>query len=203
MAETAMGLKVSPEIFASRIQAALSGLTGVYCIADDILITGSGDDAQSATRDHDANVTALLDRCRQKGIKLNRDKLKLNRQSVTFMGHELTPTGLMPSKSKIEAIVNMPIPEDRAALQRVLGMATFLARYCPNFSEVTAPLRQLLAKNNEFRWQHRHTEALEKLKELLTTAPVLGYFCPSDEIILQCDASSYALAAVYAKWQGH
>lgn len=192
----AMGLKVSPEIFASRIQAALSGLTGVYCIADDILITGSGDDAQSATRDHDANVTALLDRCRQKGIKLNRDKLKLNRQSVTFMGHELTPTGLMPSKSKIEAIVNMPIPEDRAALQRVLGMATFLARYCPNFSEVTAPLRQLLAKNNEFRWQHRHTEALEKLKELLTTAPVLGYFCPSDEIILQCDASSYALAAV-------
>ena len=33
-----IGLSVSPEIFASRIQAALSGLRGVYCIADDILV---------------------------------------------------------------------------------------------------------------------------------------------------------------------
>jgi len=36
----AMGLIVNPEIFASRIQAALSGLKGVYCITDDILVTG-------------------------------------------------------------------------------------------------------------------------------------------------------------------
>ena len=35
----AMGLSVSSEIFAARIQAALTRLKGVYCIADDILIT--------------------------------------------------------------------------------------------------------------------------------------------------------------------
>jgi len=71
----AMGLSLSPEIFASRIQAALSGLKGVYCIADDILVTGAGDDVAAATRDHDANLLALFDRCRQKGIKLNKDIL--------------------------------------------------------------------------------------------------------------------------------
>lgn len=51
-----MGLSVSPEIFASRIQAALSGLKGVHCIADDILVTDAGDDVTSAMRDHDANM---------------------------------------------------------------------------------------------------------------------------------------------------
>lgn len=192
----AMGLSASPEIFAARIQAALSGLKGVYCIADDILVTGSGDDVSTATRDHDANLIALLDRCRQKGVKLNKDKLKLNRQSVTYMGHVLTPEGLKPDKRKLDAILSMPRPENKAALQRLLGMTTYLARYCPSYSEVTAPLRQVLAQENEFRWDERHTAALEKIKQLLTTAPVLGYYSPHEEVTLQCDSSSYALSAV-------
>jgi len=192
----AMGLSVSPEIFAARIQAALSGLRGVYCIADDVLVTGSGDDMSSATRDHDENLIALLDRCRQKGVKLNKDKLKLNRQSVTYMGHVLTPDGLKPDKRKLDAILSMPCPENKAALQRLLGMTTYLARYCRSYSDVTAPLRQMLAQDSEFRWDERHTAALEKIKQLLTTAPVLGYYSPQEEVTLQCDSSSYALSAV-------
>jgi len=191
-----MGTKVSPEIFAARIQAALAGLNGVHVIADDLLITGCGSDTESATRDHDKNVLALLERCRQQGIKLNKDKLSMNRKSVMFMGHVLTSEGLKPDKRKVEAIVRMPRPENKAALQRLLGMATFLARYCPNFSQVTAPLRQLLAENNEFLWDVRHTEALDKLKQLLTHSPVLRYFSPALETIVQCDASSFGISAV-------
>ena len=155
-----------------------------------ILITGSGSDDLSAKRDHDANLLALLERCRQHGVKLNRDKLQMKRQSVVFMGHKLTPNGQRPDKRQVEAIVNMPTPENKAALQRLLGMATFLARYCPNFSEVTSPLRQMLADNSEFRWDVRHTEALDTLKQLLTQAPVLRYFSSSLDTTVQCDASS-------------
>jgi len=160
-----------------------------------ILITGSGSDDLSAKRDHDANLLALLERCRQHGVKLNRDKLQMKRQSVVFMGHKLTPNGQRPDKRQVEAIVNMPTPENKAALQRLLGMATFLARYCPNFSEVTSPLRQMLADNSEFRWDVRHTEALDKLKQLLTQAPVLRYFSSSLDTTVQCDASSKCVIA--------
>lgn len=191
-----MGLSVSPEIFASRIQAALSGLKGVHCIADDILVTGAGDDVTSAMRDHDANMLALLERCRQKGIKLNKQKFDMHRsESVSFMGFRLTPQGLAVDTRKTDAIMNMPRPENRAALQRLLGLATFVARFCPNFSEITAPLRQLLARENEFLWDARHSEALAKLKELLTTPPVLGYYSPTQTVVIQGDASTYALGA--------
>jgi len=44
----AQGLSPSPEIWQSRINAALAGLKGVFCIADDILITGSGADIATA-----------------------------------------------------------------------------------------------------------------------------------------------------------
>jgi len=118
-----MGVGVSPEIFASRIQAALSGLRGVYCIADDILVIGAGDDVTEATRDHDANLVALLQRCREKGIHLDRDKLQLNKQSTTFMGHQLTREGLRPDKRKIDAILR---PENKAALIVIIVIIKFL-----------------------------------------------------------------------------
>jgi len=53
-----------------------------------------------------------------------------------------------------------------------------------------------LARDNEFLWDVRHTEALAKLKELLTTPPVLGYYSPKQTTVIQCDASSNALGAV-------
>ena len=45
-------------------------------------------------------------------------------------------------------------------------------------------------------WDVRHTEALAKLKELLTTPPVLGYYSPKQTTVIQCDASSNALGTV-------
>ena len=55
--------------------AALAGLKDIHYIGDYILITGSGDSLEEAQRDHDRNLLALLQRCRQKGLKLNRKKL--------------------------------------------------------------------------------------------------------------------------------
>lgn len=192
----AYGLSPAPEIFQSRIHEALSGLQGVHCIADDILVSGSGDSLAAAERDHDKNLIALLERCRQKGLKLNKSKLSLNRKETRYMGHLLTSSGLRADDRKVEAVLKMPIPEDKKALQRVLGMATYLARYCPNFSEITAPLRELLHTNNEFRWDVRHTEAYERLKTMLSSAPVLAYYSSNKEVICQCDASQAGLGAV-------
>ena len=90
------GMNVAPEVYQSRVHAALSGLNGVYCIADDFLVTGSGDTVEIAQQDHDKNLIALLERCRLKGIKLNKDKLRLDRESTVYMGHELTSAGLRP-----------------------------------------------------------------------------------------------------------
>lgn len=192
----AFGLKVAPEIFAARIHAALSGLKGVHCIADDLLVTGAGNDVASAQRDHDANLIALLDRCRSKGIKLNKSKFCLNEKSTTFMGYELTTSGLRPDPRKVQAITDMPIPEDRAALRRIIGMFTFQGRFLPHFSETTAVLRELLAAENEFCWDFRHTEAFNRLKHDLCNAPLLHYFQPDEEVTIQADASSRGLGAV-------
>ena len=149
-----------------------------------------------AIADHDRKLIALLDRCRERGIRLNKEKFKLRRNSVSYMGHQLTPSGLKVDPEKVEAIQKMPPPQDKPAVQRSLGMAAFLAKYVPNFSEVTAPIRTLLDKNNEFQWDTDvHGKAFDELKQLLQRSPVLRYYDVTKAITIQCDASQSGVAA--------
>ena len=68
------GLSVAPEIFQSCMDAAIGGLQGVGTIVDDMLVWGEGDTDEEATFDHDHNLERLLERCRQRGLKLNAKK---------------------------------------------------------------------------------------------------------------------------------
>ena len=191
------GVSPAPEMFQKKMHDALAGLKGIACIADDVLIAGSGETDAEATADHTRNLCALLDRCREKGIKLNRLKLKLYRSSTIFCGHQLTRDGALPDQRKVAAILNMPPPSDRQGVMRLLGMACYIAKFCPNFSSITAPIRSLLVKENDFCWRPDiHGAAFDSLKTLLVNAPVLAYFDPNKKITVQCDASQAGLGSV-------
>jgi len=192
----AFGLSVSPEEWMRRLHEVLYGLKGVACIADDILVYGCGKTLEEANADHDENLTALLIRCRESGIRLNKEKFKYKRDSVAYMGHELTRTGLQIDLNKVKAIREMPAPVDKKGVQRLLGVATYLSRYAPVFSQQTATLRSLLESKNEFRWDEEiHGKAFEQLKLTFENAPVLSYFDVNKEITVQCDASQDGLGA--------
>lgn len=74
-----MGISPVPEVFQRKVSQALDGLRGIYVIADDILITGKGETLEKANQDHDNKLRALLNRCKEKNIKLNAKKLQLRR----------------------------------------------------------------------------------------------------------------------------
>ena len=112
------------------------------------------------------------------------------------MGHVLTDTGLRVSDKKVDAIRRMPDPTDRQAVLRFLGMATYLARYTPGFSKMTAPLRDLLKRDNEFRWDSAvHSKAVAKIKDALSNAPVLRYYDVNKPVTVQCDSSQSGFGA--------
>jgi hypothetical protein len=49
-----LGIAPAPEIFQMKLDQNLEGLSGVFKIADDILITGQGE------KDHDRNLENLI-----------------------------------------------------------------------------------------------------------------------------------------------
>ena len=132
-----MASLTAPEEYQRRIHESLQGLKGIEDIVDDILCVGEGDTYESAVKDHERNLIALLERCREKNIKLNSKKLQLRKQEVPYIIDVLTPDNLKPDPSKVKAIVAMPTPSGKKALQRLLGMITYLAKFLANLSDVT------------------------------------------------------------------
>ena len=189
------GIKTAPEEYQRRIHESLQNLNGIDDIVDDSLCVGEGDTYESAVEDHDKNLIALLERCREKNIKLNPKKLQFRKQEVPYIGHLLTPDGLKPDPNKVKAILEMPTPTEKQSLQRLLSMITYLAKFLPNLSDVTEPLRRLLDRDVEWHWDHKHENALTQVKQLITREPVLRYFDDKKEVTLQCDASESGLGA--------
>ena len=98
------GISPAPEEFQRRLDQALAGLNRCKAIADDILVFGCGANDDEAVRDHDEKLIALLQRCRDKGVKLNREKLQLRLKEVVYLGHVLSADGLQPDPENVKAM---------------------------------------------------------------------------------------------------
>ena len=102
------GVSPAPDEFQRRLNHALENLKGVLPIHDDILIYGEGTTEEEALQDHDRNLLQLMQRCKEKNIKLNKEKVKLRSKEVPFMGHVIISEGLKADPEKIRAIQEKP-----------------------------------------------------------------------------------------------
>ena len=190
------GISSSPEEYQRRQQEFLEGLEGVINIADDICVYGCGDTEEEANEDHDKNLITLLNRCRERDLRLSAKKIQFKSASVSFMGHILTNKGVAPDPSKVNAIQEMPRPDDRNGVQRFLGMCQYLSKFCPRLSEVVLPLRDLIKMNVEFMWTDVHEKSFNSAKDLIISRNILQYYDVTLPVVLQVDASEEAIGGV-------
>ena len=79
-----MGVKIASAAFQAKIIHELDGVNGTDVIQDDCLVEGFGTAEAIATDEHDKNLQYCLQRCRERGIKLNLDKCCFLVDSVTY-----------------------------------------------------------------------------------------------------------------------
>ena len=146
------GIAPVPEIFQMKILEVIDGLPNVECIADDLLIYGTGETLEEALANHNSCLKMLFQRLEQRNVKLNKDKLNLCQSSVKFYGHVLTNKGWQPDESKISAIRNYPKPLNSKAVHTFIGMVNYLSRFVPNLSTNLTHMRKLIANNQQWQW---------------------------------------------------
>ena len=75
-------------------------------------------------------------------------------------------------------------------------MVTYLGPYLNNLAKESETLRKLLGKDVVWTWDSNHDCVFNRLKQIITTAPVLRHFDVKLPITLSVDASSTAVGAV-------
>jgi hypothetical protein len=146
--------------------------------------------------DHDLALQAVFQRFSEINLTLHKKKCEFNRSSITFFGFVFSSSGISPDPGKVDAIKRVQPPTSASAVRSFLGMANYCAKFIPNFSEVSQPLRELTKSDTPFSWTQRQERAFNKIKELLTSSTVMAYFDPKKMTELVTDASPVGLSAI-------
>lgn len=157
---------------------------------DDILI------ASRNISEHIELVIGVLRCLASSGLELRLSKCKFAYEQIEYLGFNVSATGIAPSGDHVQAIQRFPIPTNLKELHSYLGLCQYFKRFVPSFSIIARPLNNLTKKDVPFDFGKECQEAYERLRDALTTAPILAIYDPKRETELHCDASSRGFGAV-------
>ena len=83
---------------------------------------------------------------------------------------------MKPSPRKAEALKQMNPLKNVSEVRSLLGIAQYSARFIPNFTEMTTPLRKLTHQGVKWCWSSTEQAAFDKLRDTLSSDTVLGYY---------------------------
>ncbi len=189
------GLTNGPSTFQHYINDILFDFLNEFCQAylDDILIYSK------TKKEHQTHVKQVLERLREAGLQVDIHKCEFDVEETVFLGVIISGEGLRMDPKKIECILNWKTPTNLKEVQGFVGFANFYRRFIHEFSKIVRALVNLTKKDTPFVWNDACEKALKRLKERVTSAPVLRHYDPSRQAILETDSSDYVLGGVLSQ----
>ncbi|KAG7309510.1 hypothetical protein JYU34_005483 [Plutella xylostella] len=200
MTRIPMGLKSSPNSFSRMMTIAMSGLNFDKCLVyqDDLVVFGQN------LHSHNRNLLDIFGRLRQVNLKLNPIKCNFLQKEILYLGHIVSEKGIEPDPEKTKVLANYPRPQNADETKRFVAFTNYYRKFIPQFASIASPLNKLCCKNTPFIWSDECEKSFLKLKNALTSYPVLQYpnLSKSNEFILQTDASGKAIGSVLCNHNG-
>ena len=185
------GIRVAGDIFQRKPDQYFGKIDNVIVIADGIMVVGN----QQNCRYHDIALINLLETVRRSNICLHYDKLHYNATEVDFFGETYITNGCKPGQNKISMITEMPPPTCKKQIQYFIGMINYLSKFLARLLELIEPIRKLCKDRVPFNWGLEHHLVFKQIKTDIVRAPILAYYYPKKETMLQTDASIKGLGA--------
>jgi hypothetical protein len=148
---------------------------------------------------HVQHVRAVLQRVIESNMKINLKKCTFHTTVVQFLGYEVSTTGVNMLPDRVKVIKEWKEPTDVKSLQSFLGFCNFYRAFIPHYSETAAPLTDLTKKTSIWNWSVIHQKAFDSLKCQFDTADILRHFQQGLQIILETDASDFAISGILSQ----
>jgi hypothetical protein len=187
------GLTNSPTTFQTMMNNILRPLImqgKVLVYMDDIIVfTNDIEEHQRTTRE-------VLEILRRNNLYLKPEKCEFEKTTVEYLGVIVSHNTLAIDPIKGAAVKDWPTPRKLKEVQEFTGFLNFYRRFIPNFSRVARPLYDLTKKDERFEWTEKRQEAFDRLKDLISSAPILSQARDHGRFRIEADACDYATGAV-------
>ena len=189
------GLTNAPATFQRLMATLFAGQewSFVFVYLDDLLVVSK------SIEEHVEHLGKVFQRLEEANLKLKPQKCKFAQEKIEYLGHTLTAEGVCPNDGKIQAVIEFPRPQTIKEVKSFLGLVNYYRRHLRNLAVIARPLTALTRKGkcpNQVDWTEECEKAFNKVKELLTHAPMLHPPDLSKPFFLSTDASERGFGAV-------
>lgn len=162
----------------------------VIIFIDDILVYSK--DRES----HEGHLRAVLGRLREQQLFAKLSKCSFWQRSIGFLGHIVSDQGVSVDPEKIRSIQEWPRPRNATEVRSFLGLAGYYRRFVQGFANMAQSMTKLTGKNVKFVWTDECELSFSRLKEMLTSAPILALPEMDKPYVVYTDASITGLGCV-------
>jgi hypothetical protein len=193
------GLSTAPSTFARMMRKLNLQRFSTISFFDDALVTSVHWD------EHLVHLDGLLSELEKHGLTARPSKIECGFTEVEFLGHMVGKGKMAPTKGKVSKILNVSEPQTKKQVRSFLGLVGFYRRYVPNYADLVAPLTALTKKNgpNKVHWSTDCQTAFDKLKQTLSSDPVVILPDFNAPFTVRTDASSTGLGGVLMQPASH
>lgn len=160
---------------------------------DDFLVYGN--DFECALN----NLKKFIIRCLETNLALSDAKCFMMQIEGIVLGHHVSHVGLKVDPTKMEIILNFPIPSNKRDVRYFQGYARYYHRFIKKFSKIALPLFKLLVKDVELFWSINFKFYFQTLKENILSAPILKGPYLSLPLYISTDAFDTTMGARLGK----
>src|SRR6266498_1999807 len=162
----------------------------VVVYLDDILVCSETFD------EHINHLRKVFTKLREANLVIKLKKCKFGQRKIKFLGHTIRTDGLRTDPENIEKIINCLILTDVTGVRKFMRLCNYYRKFIKDLSKLSKLLRGLLKKDVKFLWGSKEQVIFEKLKKILTEAPVLLFPNFDKPFVLCTDALLKGLGAV-------
>ena len=186
------GLTNASMAFQWFINNIFSDFLDVYVIVylDNILIYSND------MSEHHQYIKEVLKHLHKASFYAKTEKCEFHSKSVEYLGYIFSSSSLTMSNNKVKIIQDWPEPKKVKDMQFFLGFANFYYQFIFNYLDIVIPLTYLTQKDIPWKLDFSCCDAFNSLKKAFTSASTLTYWIPDVQLIMEADASDYALTAI-------
>ncbi|XP_070022109.1 uncharacterized protein [Nicotiana sylvestris] len=145
---------------------------------DDVIIKSKSD------ADHIVDLRKFFDRLRTYNLNLNPAKCAFRVPARKLLGFIVSCRGIELDPSKVKAIKELPPPKSKKDVMSFLGCLNYISRFIAQSTVICEPIFKMLRKDAETSWTEDCQKAFDKIKEYLSTPPVLVPPEPGQPLLL-------------------